>query len=851
GWAVGGNPAVLPRLASFTPASGLPGTWVTLSGTGFVSRSGTAPTVQFNGATAALQEWSASSIVAMVPETAESGPVSVVTSDGTSTGGAFTVLDYQITLTPAFGPPESVITLSGSGFGDSPVGQVLVNGHAATVTSWSDRTVRAIVPRLATSGPVTAVIRGRTHTAGTFTVSQVTTITPARSLRGTTITLTGSGFGEDQGDSALTVASGVAVVPDSWSATAITFTVPPEAVSGPVAVRIGGLIIRSPTLSVEYANRYDVAGQWSGPRVTAFPETPGVAVATDGVVFLTDRGNHVIWKFAPNGTVAKRIGTYGQAPGQIGDPWGLCIDLQGFLWMSDRENHRLQKTDRNGNLTLVTGQFGVNPGQFDTPSGLAADGAGTVWVADTQNDRIQRFAADGGFLLSIGTSGSGDGQFNYPSGVAIGPTGDIFVADTDNNRVQRLDGNGAPIGWWGRDNLGGTGWHAAGSGLEGRSGSQLWEFDGPMSLCFDASGRLIVADAGNNRLQVLPLGPGIATQIATGGAQMGQLLAPTGVVASGTTVWVADLENSRAQLFGTDGSFKAERRPDLDALTTSADRLAVDNERGLVYVSDRAEGLISVFTTSGAFVRRVGSPGTGAGQLQQPAGLKVATDGSLWVVDAGNARIQHFDGDGALLASFGGFGTGNGQFREPAGLALLANGDLAVADSGNDRIQILGTDGSWKRSVGRSGHLNGELDTPQGVGADRAGNLYVADTLNGRVQKFGPTGAFLGWWGLDTAGGVGWHGPETSIAASKSQSPCQFLGPSDIAVDAEGSVFVVDATAGTVQKFSPGHATEDDAGYLLTIDLGANLRGAAVDSAGVLYLTADDQVIRSLNPSLR
>ncbi len=851
GWAVGGATGVLPRIATFTPQSGVPGSWVTITGTGFVSSRGGNPDVRFNGLSASLKEWSATRIVAMVPEEAETGPLSVVTSDGVSTAATFTVVDFQIGMTPLYGPPETVITLQGFGFDADNPGQVLVNGRAATILLWSDKTIQARVPRLATTGPVTAVIRGRPHTVETFTVSKATTLSPARALRGTSITMTGDGFGPDQGTSELRLASGVVVTPDSWEDGEISFTIPPQAVTGPVSVKIWGLTIQSSSLSVEYANKYQAADTWSGKRYSAFPMTPGIAVAADGTVFLADRDNCVIWKFSPDGSIVTRFGSKGQEPGQLLDPWGLVIDGDGNLWVSDRGNHRLQKTDQNGNLLLTVGIAGSDPGKFNAPSGLAVDPAGNIWVADADNNRLQQFATDGTFMQTIGAVGTGDGEFNYPNGVAISATGDIYVADTDNNRIQRLDSSGNALGWWGLDNLGSTAWHAPGSGRTGVKGTALWQFSSPTSLCFDAGGKLLVADTGNNRLQVLPAGPGLATQISTGGEQAGQLDGPTGIAVIGSSVWVADYGNSRAQKFSIAGAFETERKPDLSGLLTMCDRIALDEQRGLAYVSDGAEGLINVFTTTGAFVRRIGSKGTGAGQMRAPSGLQVVEDGSIWVVDSGNARLHQFDADGRLLRTIGGFGTGNGQFRSPAGLELLPNGDLMVADADNHRIQIIGPDGTWKKSIGTFGHGNGEFDTPRGVAVDISGNIYVADTANARVQKLSAGGKFLGWWGADTGGGDGWHGTDTSIAAQPDQGPCRFLGPSDITVDSEGSIFVIDGAAGVMQKFSPEHATEDYAGYLVRVDLGPDLRGIAVDSSGIVYLTASDQMIRSMTPSLQ
>lgn len=848
-WAVGDSTAVLPRLATFTPQSGVPGSWVTITGTGFVSFAGGSPVVRFNGVSASIKDWSSTRIVAMIPEEAESGPVSVVTTDGVSTGGTFTVVDYPIEMTPVYGPPETVITLKGFGFDADNPGKVIVNGREALILLWSDTSIQARVPRLATTGPVTAEIRGRTHTVAVFTVSKAAAPSPARALRGSTVTLTGAGFGPDQGPSQMWLASGVAITPDSWSENEITFTIPSKAVTGPVSLKIWGLTITSPSLSVEYADKYDVAGRWSGRRLSADPLTPGVAVASDGTVFLSDRNNCVIWKFSPDGSTISKFGSKGEGPGQMLDPWGLLIDRGGDLWISDRGNHRLLKTDQNGNLLRTVGS-GIDP--LNAPSGMALDADGNIWVADAENNSILKFTTAGTLLRKIDNQDIAGMELDYPNGVAISASGDIYVADTNHNRVQRLDSNGAPIGWWGRDDLGTSGWHPADPDRTGASGTGLVEFNGPMSIGFDGTGKLIVADAGNNRLQVLSLDSGFATQIAAGGAQAGLLDGPTGIAVTGSSVWVADLGNSRAQRFSITGSYEAVRSPALADLLTMSDRIAVDEDRGLVYVSDSAEGLVNVFSTVGEFVRCIGSKGTGEGQMREPSGLHVTADGSLWVVDSGNARLHLFDADGKLLRTFGAYGNGKGQFIAPAGLELLPNtGNLLIADAGNHRLQIVEPDGTWNGFIGSFGHLNGEFDTPRGVAVDEAGSIYVADTGNGRVQKLTAGGTFVGWWGADTSGGDGWHGTDTSIQPKREYGPCRFQGPSDLTVDPEGSIFVVDGAAGVMQKFSPEHETADMAGFLVSVDLDAGFRGVAVDTTGLVYLTALDQVVRTMAPSLR
>src|SRR6185437_7528767 len=75
-------------------------------------------------------------------------------------------------ISPVTGGPGQSVTISGSGFGAAQNGgTVTFNTSPATVTSWSDSQIVAVVPDQVTTGPV-AVTAGNITTQGpTFTVA--------------------------------------------------------------------------------------------------------------------------------------------------------------------------------------------------------------------------------------------------------------------------------------------------------------------------------------------------------------------------------------------------------------------------------------------------------------------------------------------------------------------------------------------------------------------------------------------------------------------------------------------------------------------------------------------------------
>lgn len=101
---------VAPQISGVSPASGVAGASVTISGTSFGATQGTSA-VTFNGLAAAPTSWGDSTVVVPVPANASTGPV-VVTVGGTASNGvAFTVISEgtlggAVTRTSDGGPLE-------------------------------------------------------------------------------------------------------------------------------------------------------------------------------------------------------------------------------------------------------------------------------------------------------------------------------------------------------------------------------------------------------------------------------------------------------------------------------------------------------------------------------------------------------------------------------------------------------------------------------------------------------------------------------------------------------------------------------------------------------------------------
>jgi sugar lactone lactonase YvrE len=288
--------------------------------------------------------------------------------------------------------------------------------------------------------------------------------------------------------------------------------------------------------------------------------------------------------------------------------------------------------------------------------------------------------------------------------------------------------------------------------------------------------------------------------------------------------------------------------------------VAVD-AAGNLYVADAGNHRIRKISPAGAVSTLAGSTqgfadGVGtAAQFNFPRGVAVDAAGTVYVADNANHRIRKITPAGAvttLAGSTNGFADGTGaaaRFNSPSGVAVDAAGNVYVADLNNHRIRkispagavttLAGSTQGFADGVGTAAQFNG----PLGVVVDAAGNVYVADNANHRIRKITPAGAVT-----TLAGSTNGFADGTGAAA-------RFNGPSGVAVDAAGNLYVADAGNHRIRKISPAGAvstlagsTQGFAGGVGTAAQFSFPRGVAVDAAGTVYVADNaNHRIRKIN----
>ena len=210
-------------------------------------------------------------------------------------------------------------------------------------------------------------------------------------------------------------------VADTWNHRIQQFT------TDGTPVRMWGQALYDPTNN-------DPNGIW-GPR--------GIAVDSQGRVFVADTGNKRILVYDADGNFISQIGNEGVAVGQFEEPVGLAVDAQGYVYVADTWNQRIQVFLPNQDgVTFspylqwnIAGWYGES---LDNKPFLALDNHGHLFATDPEAFRVIEFTTNGEFVCTWGDYGVNTGSFGMAASVSVDFNGHVWVSDSVNNRLMRF-----------------------------------------------------------------------------------------------------------------------------------------------------------------------------------------------------------------------------------------------------------------------------------------------------------------------------------------------------------------------------------------------------------------------------
>ena len=193
-----------------------------------------------------------------------------------------------------------------------------------------------------------------------------------------------------------------------------------------------------------------------------------------------------------------------------------------------------------------------NGWSFREVAGVATDSRSRVYVFSRSEHPMMVFDRDGEFLASWG-----EGVFTKAHNVRVSPDGYVFCSDLLDHTVRKFTPEGKLLMTLGNPNRPSD---TGGDGRQTKIKRSAGPFNGPTDVAFDASGDLYVSDGyANARIHRFSPGGELLTSWGAPGSGPGEFNLPHNIVIEGDgTMFVADRENNRIQVFDLAGEFLAE-----------------------------------------------------------------------------------------------------------------------------------------------------------------------------------------------------------------------------------------------------------------------------------------------------
>ncbi|MDR2209180.1 MAG: IPT/TIG domain-containing protein [Azoarcus sp.] len=607
-----------------------------------------------------------------------------------------------------------------------------------------------------------------------------------------------------------------------------------------------------------------------GPSGFAQHGPSGIAMDAKGNLYVADSQNNLIRKISPAGEVSTFVGSGKNYAWHV--PSAIVADAKGNLYVADSyhinvaDSYHISKVTPAGEVSTFAGStegFADGKGsaaQFGGVAGLAMDTAGNLYVADGGSNRIRRISPTGevSTFAGSGERGFADGegsvaQFGGPGDLAIDTAGNLYVVDVGNHRIRKISPTGVVSTLAGSE-----------VGFSDGHGSAA-RFYYPRSIATDTAGNLYVTDSYNHRIRKITPEGEVSTFAGSGSAFTG----------TGTHDHVmggfADGPGSVARFHSPQG--------------------IVADRAGNLYVADGGNncirkitptGEVSTFAGSGSAFIRTGqnyyatwgfADGKGsAARFLGPGGLAIDTAGNLYVADTGNHRIRKISPKGVVstlvigvAAQSGGKTNIRAQATKPS--PVPAKGTTPSIASFSPGRAAFGTTLSIK-GKGFSAVPSKNTVTLNGIPAsilsatpreikikvpkNKLSTGFVQISVNGKTAISSTRFVYLPTVTVSTLAGS-----EGGFADGKGGAE-RFNGPSCIAIDAAGNLYVADGWNHRIQKITPTGevSTFAGSGERGFADGEGNVarfsapNGIAIDAAGNLYVgDSDNHRIRKITPT--
>jgi DNA-binding beta-propeller fold protein YncE len=464
----------------------------------------------------------------------------------------------------------------------------------------------------------------------------------------------------------------------------------------------------------------------SGRKQFSNPE--GIFVY-QGVIYVADYGNDRIQAFSDTGVHLQTIGATGNEEQLLKSPTDVAVDNRGNIYAIDKDRR----------IVKIYAQSGRYLGKISAgakPFSLAISDDG-IFVTDVENHNVSKFNFKGEKLFHFGTYGDGKVQFKEIVGISADNTGRVYVVDSEKKSIQIIDTDRSvaidlPLSVapptsvrWQRE-------------IKQPARKVAWDRGRNLVYAIDSEKKAVnvLKDGKLSRTLVLPDRNPVAIAIDQNG-----------------TPWVFDKEESQLLKLDQDGKIllTVGSSGSREGYFSRPKDICLSRD-GSVYVADTNNDRIQVFNSDGVFLNAF-TKGPGGQPLESPIAIDLDSKGNLYVLLGSSNKAVVLSPNGDVLREFGGKPPGEGTFDTPVSLAVAGN-ELMVLDAGNNNIKVFTLSGEFKREFGSKGEGKGDFVKPSSIAVLDGGSFMVSDSGNERLQELVTVSTPFPPGGLTAVGGM-------------------------------------------------------------------------------------------------
>ena len=196
-------------------------------------------------------------------------------------------------------------------------------------------------------------------------------------------------------------------------------------------------------------------------KTSTFSNPYSMVIDSQGNIFISETGSHIIRKITPSGIVDIFAGWPGSAGSSNGNrtaakfsqPKGLAIDAADNIYVADFANNAIRKIDPQGNVTTLSltpenangrslsGPMHISLGVLNRNNMFVTSDKSVIYLINLATNKSSIIAGNYGVAGAATNDTAFNVKFNAPRGIVVSSSGIIFVADFNNNSIRKLTYN--------------------------------------------------------------------------------------------------------------------------------------------------------------------------------------------------------------------------------------------------------------------------------------------------------------------------------------------------------------------------------------------------------------------------